>query len=120
MNFKTPAGGGESGLKSRRTCANYQHRAVRLLRRNAFRVPSPAPLFAHRRVLGATQVRRRVVARHAHVAPDALADIVDPAFLDLLRKKWIGNRRPSSADEIEDSAPNLRNHRVWRRKAPDA
>ena len=83
------------------------------------RMPAPPPLLAHRRVLRAADRRDREVAGHADVAADALADVLEPAFLDLLRQERVGDRRPGRADDVEDAA-RPPDHRVGRGEAPDA
>src|SRR5215472_287171 len=60
--------------------------------RDPLRMP-PAPVFlAGRGVLRADEVPPGVDPRDAHVAADALADVVEPALLDLLRQERVGDR----------------------------
>ena len=74
-----------------RTGTHNENAGIRLFRRDAFRMPALPPLFAHRRILRATDRRDRHVAGHADVAADAFADVVYATFLDLLRQKRIGD-----------------------------
>ena len=99
-------------LEPRRAGANHENARLRLLRRDALRMPALPPLFAHRRILRAPNRRDRHVTRYADVAADALADVVDPSFLDLLRQKRICNRWSRRSDHIEHTAPDLIHHRV--------
>jgi hypothetical protein len=112
MHFEPSPSGRQRRLEARGSRPNDEHGAFRLLRSDDLRVPAATPFLAHRRVLGAAEVRRSVIARHAHVAADAFADLVDPAFLDLLRQEGVRDRRARGADEVEDAAPDLRDHRI--------
>src|ERR1019366_741011 len=88
--------------------------------RYALRMPSLAPLLAHRRVLRAADRRNGHVAAHADVAADALADVVDASLLDLPREERVGDARPRRADEVEHAAAHLVGHRVGRGEPPHA
>src|SRR6185437_752479 len=83
-------------------------------------MPAAAPFLTHSWILCAAEVGRGIVARHANVAADAFANVVDPSLLDLLREERISDRRPRCTDEIEHAALNLRNHRVGRGEAANA
>ena len=100
------------GFQAGRTGADDQHLGGRLARCNALRMPALAPLLAHGRVLRAADRCHRVVARDADVAAYAFTDVIDAAFLDFLRQKGVGNRRPRRADHVQDAAPDLRHHGV--------
>ena len=108
------------GLQPGGAGADHQDLRVGGLPADPLRVPAPAPLLAHGRVLGAAQRRDRAVAGHADVAADALADVLVPALLDLLGQERIGDRRAGGADEVQDAAPDHPRHRVGRREPPDA
>ena len=86
----------------------------------ALRVPAPAVLLAHRRVLCADDRRAEVDAADAGVAADALADLVEPALVDLLRQEGIGDGRARRSDHVERAAANELRHRVGASEAPDA
>ena len=75
--------------------ADDEHVVVGVLGRvELLRVPAAAVLLAGGRVLRADQRRAAdLPARDADVAADALADVVEPALLDLLRQERIGDRR---------------------------
>ena len=75
-------------------------------------MPPLAPFFAHSRVLCATDRRVGHIARHADIAADALADILDPTFFDLFRQEWVGDRWPRRADEIERALGDHCRHAV--------
>ena len=98
---------------------DHQHRVRRRRLRHAFRMPSTPPLLAHRRVLRAPDRHEPAVRRDADVAPDALADVVHTPRADLVRQERVGDRRPRRADQVEDAAPNGRDHRVGTRVAAD-
>ncbi len=83
-------------------------------------MPSAAPLLAHRRVLGAADRGRRPVAGDADVAADALADLLEPALLDLHRQERVGDRRPRGPDQVEHAVPDEPDHRVGRGEPADA
>ena len=48
-----------------------------------------------------TSVAAGIEPRDADVAADALADLVETTFLDLLRQERVGDRRPGRADNVE-------------------
>ena len=82
-------------------------------------MPAAPPLLAHRRVLRAADGRHRPVAGDAHVAADALADVLEPALLDLPRQERVGDRGARRADQVEHALLDEADHRVRRREAPD-
>src|SRR5262249_24396766 len=90
------------------------------LRGHSLGVPSFSIFFAHRRILGAADGYREEVAGDADIAADALTDLVDAPFLDLLREKRIRDRGACGADEIEKTALYHRRHRVGRSETADA
>src|SRR5262249_49464052 len=55
----------------------------------------------------------------AHVAADALADLVHTALADLLRQVGIGDRGTRGADQIPDAAAHDRRHQVGIGEAGD-
>src|SRR3546814_21118050 len=64
--------------------------------------------------------RGDLVAGDADVAADALADVVDAAFLDLLRQEGIGDGRARSADHVHDALLYHPHHGVRRGVAADS
>jgi hypothetical protein len=94
------------------TGADDQHPCLGFLRPNELGMPAAAPFLAHRGVLGAAAGRHGHVAGDADVAADAFADVLDPAFLDLLREEGIGDRGPRRADEIQQALADLPHHLV--------
>ncbi len=62
----------------------------------------------------------RVVARHADVAADALADVREAPLLDLAGQERVGDRGARRADHVEHALGEEPHHRVGRREAPDA
>ena len=83
-------------------------------------MPAAPPLLAHRRVLGAADRRHGEVAGDADVAADALADVLEPALLDLPRQERIGDRGARGADQVEHPVADEPHHRVRRGEAADA
>src|ERR1700760_1385368 len=81
-------------------------------------MPSAAPLLPDRRILRTAHRNTVVPTGDADVAADALADVLLAPLSDLLRQKWIGNRGSCTADQIEHSPLDLRNHGVRRSEAP--
>ena len=73
-------------------------------------MPASAVLLAGGRVLRAADVAARVARDDAHVAADALADLVQPALLDLLRQERVGDRRPGGADDVRHAASGRLGH----------
>jgi hypothetical protein len=63
-------------------------------------MPAPAVFLHHRRVLGAVDLCALLEFRDAHVAADALTDVLGPPFLDLFGKERIGDRRTRGADDV--------------------
>ncbi|MPL80185.1 hypothetical protein SDC9_26081 [bioreactor metagenome] len=100
--------------------ADDQHVAAVALRVHLLGVPTLAPFFHEGRVLRAAADAHRHVAGDADVAADAFADVLDPAFLDLLRQEGIGDRGPGAADEIEHTLPHQPRHHIGRGEAADA
>ncbi|MEI2807145.1 MAG: hypothetical protein V9G18_14785 [Albidovulum sp.] len=108
-------------LEPRRSGADDQHRVGPPRHRGRhLRVPAAAPFLAHRRVLGAADRRAEPVMRIADVAADAFADVVKPAVADLCRQERVGDRRARGADEVEDAAADLAQHRLGAGEAADA
>src|SRR5581483_4482 len=103
-----------------RARAHHDDPRVRLPRPDPLRVPAPAELLAHGRVLGAPDRCDRHVAGHADVAADALPDVLEPALLDLAGQERIGDRRPGRPDQVEYAAPDLADHGVRRGEPADA
>ncbi len=60
-----------------------------------------------------------MLAGDADVAADAFADLVDPALLNFLGKKGIGNGGPRRPDHVEHAAPDLADHGVRRGEPAD-
>ena len=88
-------------------------------RGNPLRVPAAAVLLAHGRVLGASDRHAETVVGVADVAADALADVLDPSLLDLLRQEGVGDRRPGGADQVLGPVPNDPGHGVGGGEAAD-
>src|SRR5579862_9810452 len=87
---------------------------------NVLRMPAAPPFLAGGRVLSAAHRHAVVPARDTDVASDALADLIEAPFLDLTGQERICDRGAGPADEIEDTAANLRNHGVGRGEAAHA
>ncbi len=107
-------------LESGRTGAHHQDALVGMAPPDALRVPAAAPFLAHRRVLGTADDGRCMVARHADIAADALADVLDPALVDLARQEGIGDGRARRADEVEHTLAHHAHHGVGRGEAAHA
>src|SRR5208283_4776941 len=88
--------------------------------RHALRMPARAPLLAHGRVLRTAQRRTAKIVRIADVAADALANVFQPSFADLVRQERIGDGGARRADQIDDAALELAEHAVGRSESPDA
>src|SRR6185436_5635297 len=58
--------------------------------------------------------------RDADVAADALADVVEPALVDLLRKEGIRDRWPTGGDDVERAVVDRFDHHVRARETPHA
>ncbi len=101
-----------SGFEASRTRTDDQHRAFRVVFADALGMPAFAPFLAHGGVLGAADRRLRIVAGDADIAADAFADVVDAAFLDLLRQIGIGDGGPCRADHVHDPLADDPHHRV--------
>ncbi len=71
-------------------------------------------------ILRAAHRHAVVPARDADIAADALANLVLPALVDLVRQKRVRDRGPCAPDQIEYSAPYLRDHHVGRSEAADS
>ena len=107
-------------FEPRRPGTDDEHRVVRALRRDAFRVPAAAPFLAHARVLGATHGGGSKLSGDADVAADAFADLVDAPLFDLLRQEGIGDRWPRRTDHVQHAALDLAGHGVRRGEPADA
>ena len=103
---------GAGAFQAGRSRTHHEDTAVAPLGRNSLGMPSAAPLLAHGRVLSAADRYALGIGRHADIAADALADLVDPAFLELPGQKRIGDGRPRRADEVEDAVADLAHHGV--------
>ena len=85
------------------------------------RVPAAPILFHRGGVLGADERRPAdLPARNAHVAADALADVVEAAFLDLIGQEGVRNRGPGGADDVRLAGGNDLCHVVGAGHAADA
>ena len=82
-------------------------------------MPAAAKLLHHGRVLRAADGGVGHFTRNADIAADTLADVVDPAFSDLVRQKGVGDGGPRRADQVHHPALDLGNHGVWRGEAPN-
>ena len=111
----------EGALEPRRAGADDQHLAAGVRRTlETLRVPAAAELLARGRILRARDLVMVERARKADVATDALADLVEPSLLDLLRQERVGDRRPRGADQIPDAAADDLHHSLRARQASDA
>ena len=116
----TPAAQHHRRFQSGGPRTDYQHFRWRIARPDRFRVPPAPPFLTERWVLGAARRRHGEVSRHAHVAADTLADILDAPLFDLFRQVRIGDRRPCRADEIENAVANESHHGIGRGEAANA
>src|SRR6267142_4059375 len=107
-------------LEPGRTRTDYKERVLSGSRRYDFRVPALSPLFTHGGILRAPDRCHSVVARHADIASDAFANVVDVSVLDLFGQEGVGDGGAGSPDHVEDPASNLRHHGIRRRKAAHA
>src|SRR5262249_17871067 len=85
-------------LEARGRAADAAHLRGRAGWPDARGVPAAPPLLAHRRVLGTADRCGGPVARYADVAADALADVLDPALLDLHGQERVGDGGAGGAD----------------------
>ena len=108
-------------LHAGRPGADDEHVVVGVRRfREPLRMPAAAVLLARSRVLRADQRRPAdLPARDADVAADALADIVEPSLVDLLRQERVGRRRPAGGDDVELALVDRLGHQVRVRPAAD-
>src|SRR5882672_3091045 len=83
-------------------------------------MPIVAPFFARRGILSAAHRYAVVPARNADVAADALANLVLPTLVDLLRQKRVGNGGSGAADQIQYAPAHLRDHDIRRGESTDA
>jgi hypothetical protein len=104
------------GFQAGRPGADDQHAGIGGPRPDPLRMPSPAPLLAHSRVLRAADRRHGHVTGNTDIAPDALAYVVELPRLDLGRQERVRNRRPGRADHVQDAGPHLAHHGVRRRE----
>ena len=81
-------------------------------------MPAAAILLHRGRVLSAIDLAVLLELRDAHVAADALANVVAAPFLDLLRQEGIGDRRPRRADDVALARVNDADHVVGAGEAP--
>src|SRR5262249_15889658 len=72
--------------------------------------PPPTPFLTHGRVLGAANGRHHEIPADADIASDAFANVLDAAFLYLSGQKRVGDRGSRSADQVEQSLPDLTHH----------
>src|SRR2546427_200371 len=111
----------ERALHPGRTGADDEDVAVGVRRPlEALGVPPSPELLTGRRVLRAGDLVVVERAREADIAADALADLVEPAFLDLLRQERVRDRRPRGADQVPDAAADDLHHPLRARQASDA
>ena len=76
-------------------------------------MPTPAPLLAHTRVLGAAHRCKGKLPRDADVAANAFANFVETSLFDLFRQERIGNRGPCCANHVQHAASDLADHGIW-------
>ena len=88
--------------------------------RKPLRMPAAAVLLACGRVLGAADVAAAVGLGDAHVAADALADLVDASLVDLARQERVGDRGPGGADQIPHAAADDLGHQIGVGQPADA
>ena len=80
-------------------------------------MPAAAPFFPHGGILRAAYRALRKVARDTDIAADTLTDIFQPALLNFIRQKGIGNRRAGRTNHIEYTPLDLSHHDIGRGKA---
>ena len=80
-------------------------------------MPAAAPFFPHGGILRAAYRALRRVARDTDIAADALANVFQPALLNFIRQKGIGDRGAGGTDHIEYTALDLSHHGIGRGKA---
>ena len=83
-------------------------------------MPAPTPFLSHSRVLGAANRHTQRFLCITNVTADALANVVESAFINLARQERIGNRGPRRTDHILGAAIDLAQHGVGRGETPDA
>ena len=100
-------------LHAGRPGADDQHVVVGVARGGeALGMPAATVLLTRGRVLCAPDRRASLLpARHAHVAGDALADLVGAALLDLAREERVGDRGARGADDVALSGGDRLDHR---------
>ena len=109
----------QRALQTGRAGTHDQHRLATLASRHPLGMPAAAPLLHDGRVLRAPHGGEAVLAGHADVAADALADLVEAALLDLLGQERVGDGRARRADEVDDAPPHLREHGFGRGEPAD-
>ena len=81
-------------------------------------MPSPAPFFAHGRVLCTTNGHAQTIAAVADIASDTLSDLLRAPFFDLARQERVGYGRTGRANKIHYAPAYLGDHGVRRCKTP--
>src|SRR5579872_6251652 len=85
-----------------------------------FRMPATTVFLTKSRVLGADDPHAPLVEeRSTYVAPNALANLIEPAFLDLLREERVRDRRTSRTNDVDKTRSNHFDHHVRVGKSTD-
>ena len=74
-------------------------------------MPAAPPFLPHGWILGAADGYKLLVPADTDIAADALPDILDAAFTDFVGEKWVGDRRPRRADQVNYPATDGCDHR---------
>src|SRR5258708_27458436 len=104
-------------LHAGRSRADHQHRARVGGRLELLGMPAAAVLFARGRILRAREQRLLLHARHADIAADALADVLDPPLGDLRRQEGVRDAGAGRADHVALPRAQGRDHVVGARVA---
>jgi hypothetical protein len=102
----------ECAFEAGGTGADHGDAARRGRRLHPLRMPAAAVFLQRRRILRADDRDVALEAGDALVAADALADVVEPAFVDLVRQEGIGDRGTGAADDVALPAAQHAHHLV--------
>src|SRR6202163_2501744 len=99
-------------LHARGSAAHHQNRAGPGGLREFFRMPAAPVFLADGHVLRAHDLAALLEFRHADIAADALADVLEPGFGDLGRQERISDRGARGADDVEHARTDQTDHVV--------
>ena len=85
-----------------------------------FRMPATPPFLGDGRVLRAAKRQAVAVHRHADIAADAFADLIQPPVTDFRRQERIGDGGAGGADQVQPPLADGGDHRVRRGETADA